>query len=67
MLDQGFGNIWYILHGTAETSFKEPYTNHCKDTKHQKYLNSTDLAKHIWQLKKENIPYNIKRTMFSKI
>ena len=61
-----------VLYGTtyfstAEITFKQLYTNHCKDTKHKKYLNSTDLATHIWKLKKENICYNLKRTMVSKI
>ena len=45
---------------TAETTFKEQYTNRCKDTKHQKYQNSTDLVKHIWQLKKVNINWTKK-------
>ena len=41
--------------GLADTTFTERYRNHIRDFKHEKYENSTELAKYIWQLKRDNI------------
>ena len=34
-----------IYFGLADTTFKEKYRNHIRDFKHEKYENSTKLAK----------------------
>ena len=36
-----------IYFGLADTTFKERYRNHIRDFKHEKYENSTELAKYI--------------------
>ena len=43
----------------ADTTFKERYRNHIRDFKHEKYKNSTELAKYIWQLKHDNISFSV--------
>ena len=40
--------------GLSERPFKERYRNHIKDFNNSKYRNSTELTKHIWQLKENN-------------
>ena len=40
--------------------FKERYRNHTKSFRHQKYSKETELSKHIWDLKKGGVEYNIK-------
>ena len=44
----------------AETIFKERYRNHIRDFKNEKYENSTELAKYIWQLNRDNISFSVK-------
>ena len=56
-----------FYYGTSETTFKQRYNNHLRDTKYVKYQNSTELAKYLWQLKNNNISYQIKWTIASKI
>ena len=46
--------------GLADTTFKEMYRNHIRDFKHEKNENSTELAKYIWQLKRNNISFSVK-------
>ena len=46
-----------IYFGLADTTFKETYRNHIRDFKNEKYGNSTELAKYIWQLKRNNISF----------
>ena len=33
--------------GASETTFRERYRMHVRDTKHEKYYNSTQLSKHV--------------------
>ena len=51
----------------ADTTFKERYRNHIRDFKHEKYENSTELAKYIWQLKRDNISFSVKWTVITKV
>ena len=44
----------------AETIFKERHRNHIRDFKNEKYENSTELAKYIWQLNRDNISFSVK-------
>ena len=53
--------------GLADTTFKERYRNHIRDFKHEKYENSTELAKYIWQLKRDNISFSVKWTVITKV
>ena len=53
--------------GLAATTFKERYRNHIRDFKHEKYENSTELAKYIWQLKRDNISFSVKWTVITKV
>ena len=53
--------------GLADTLFKERYKNHTWDFKHEKYENSTELVKYIWQLKRSNINFSIKYSIASKV
>ena len=51
----------------AETTFKERYSNHKKDIKHEKYKNSTELYKYVWSLKNESTPYSITWKVVNKV
>ena len=42
------------------TNFKERYRNHTASFRHQSKRNETELSKHIWALKDNNKPFNIK-------
>ena len=53
--------------GLVDTHFKESYTNHIMNFKHEKYENSIKLAKYIWQLKRSNIDFSIKYSISSKV
>ena len=53
--------------GLADTTFKERYRNHIRDFNHEKYKNSTELAKYIWQLKRDNISFSVKWTIITKV
>ena len=53
--------------GLADTTFKERYNNHNRDFKHEKYENSTELAKYIWQLKRDKISFSVKWTIITKV
>ena len=46
--------------GLADTTFKVRYNNHNRDFKQEKYENSTELAKYIWQQKSDKISFSVK-------
>ena len=45
--------------GLAESDFKTRYRNHTASFRHAKHKNSTELSKHIWTLKDNNIKHFI--------
>ena len=45
--------------GLTENDFKTRYRNHTASFRHAKHRNSTELSKHIWNLKDNNIKYFI--------
>lgn len=45
--------------GMTSSTFKERYRNHIKSFNHKKYSNETELSKHVWQLKQNNIDFGI--------
>ena len=47
--------------------YKERYRNHMRDFKHERYGNSTELAKYVWQLKLDNISFSVKWTVITKV
>jgi hypothetical protein len=49
--------------GLAETSFKARYRNHVSSFNNERYRNSTELSKHVWNLKDQNIEHNITWTI----
>ena len=53
--------------GTAETSFKERYSNHTRDFKHKKYMKCTELSKYIWNLKYQDITPIVKWGIVKKV
>ena len=48
-----------IYIGLSETTFKAQHANHLSSMRHEKYENSTELAKHVWDLKGEGKPVSI--------
>ena len=46
--------------GLTENPFKLRYANHLQSIRNDQYENSTELSKHIWQLKRKNENYKIK-------
>ena len=60
----GDEKFYYWLAGST---FKERYRNHISGFKHEKYENSTELAKYIWQLKRDNISFSVKWTIITKV
>ena len=44
--------------GLTENSFKTKYRNHTSSFRHANNKNSTELSKHIWTLKDENIEHS---------
>ena len=40
--------------GVSETLFKERYSNHARESKHEIYSNATELSKYVWELKRNN-------------
>ena len=50
-----------------DTNFKERYRNHIRDFKHEKNENSTELAKYIWQLKRDTISFSVESTIITKV
>ena len=53
--------------GLADTTLKERYRNHVRDFKHEKDENSTELAKYIWQLKRDNTSSSVKWTVITEV
>ena len=51
----------------TDTTFKESYSNHNSDFKHEKYENSTELGKFIWQLKCDQISFSAKWKIITKV
>lgn len=45
--------------GLTANDFKTCYSNHTSSFRHAKHRNSTELSKHIWTLKDNNIGYSI--------
>ena len=56
-----------IFFGLTDTTFKERYRNHKRNFEHEKYENITELAKYIWQLKRDNISFSVKWTIITKV
>jgi hypothetical protein len=52
--------------GASENEFKTRYRNHLTSFRHSKYMNSTELSKHIWELKAANINYTIRWKIISR-
>ena len=52
--------------GLTDNTFKEKHSNHNRDFKHEKYENSTELAKYIWQLKRDSIRFSVKWRIVTK-
>ena len=55
------------INGTSETTFKHHHNNHSRDFKHVIYHHATELAKYIWQVKKNNFNHSIKWSIASKV
>ena len=47
--------------GLTEPDFKTRHRNHIASFRHAKHKISTELSKHIWTLKNDNIDYSISR------
>ena len=45
--------------GLTEYPFKQRYSNHMQSIRHEKYRNSTELSKYVWQLKKAGKEFKI--------
>ena len=45
--------------GSTETTFKLRYANHKASITHASKANATELSKHVWQLKRANIAFNL--------
>ena len=56
-----------FYYGTSQTTFKLRHNNHSRDIKYVKCQNCTELAKYLWQLKNNNISYDIKWSIASKV
>ena len=51
--------------GLTENDFKNRYRNHTASFRHTKHENPTELSKHIWALKENNINHFISRRILS--
>ena len=52
--------------GLTEPPFKLRYNNHTQSFKHEKHQNSTELSKHIWQLKRNKESFTIHWSIASR-
>lgn len=52
--------------GLTTNTFKERFANHKKSFNSETYENNTHLSKHIWKLKRDNKPYNIKWNIMAR-
>ena len=48
-----------IYIGSCATTFKLRYNDHTSSFRNIQYKNKTELSSHIWQLKEQNLDYNI--------
>ena len=46
--------------GLCDTLFKLRYRNHTSSFRNERCRNATELSKHVWKLKDQNIQYNKK-------
>ena len=46
--------------GLTEPPFNTRYSNHLQSFRHEKYAHSTELSKHIWDLKRHDVPHDIR-------
>ena len=54
-------NVESIIYQAEVTSqFKLRFRNHTSSFRNERYRNATKLSKHVWNLKDQNIQYNIK-------
>ena len=53
-------------YGTCGRNFKERYNNHTASFRNKSKEKSTELSKHIWELKYNNIQHNLKWYIASK-
>ncbi len=51
--------------GLTEGTFKKRYTQHKQSFRNRKYANSTELSKHIWDLKDKNKDYRVQWTIIT--
>ena len=54
------------FYGTCGKSFKERYNNHTAPFRNKTKEKSTELSKYIWELKDNNIDYNLKWRIATK-
>ena len=52
--------------GLTEGTSKQRYNNHLSTLRHQKYKNSTGLSNYIWQKKRDNEEYDVKRSIVQR-
>ena len=52
--------------GLTEQTFKQRYNGHNQSFNHEKHENSTELSKHVWQLKRKNKPFSINWSIIRK-
>ena len=48
-----------VYTGMSAPPFKARYSNHLTTLRHDRYENSTELSKHVWSMKRDNIQYVI--------
>ena len=48
-----------LYYGTSEGEFKSRFNNHTKSFRNRRYINDTELSKHVWYLKDNNIDFHI--------
>ena len=53
--------------GLSETTFKERYRNHKKESNNSKYQNSTELSKYIWKLNRGKTGFTIKWSIVERV
>ena len=46
--------------GLCDTTFKLRYRNHICSFRNERYRNAVELSKHVWNLKDQNIKFDIK-------
>ena len=51
---------------TCEKNFKERYNNHAASFRNKSKEKSTELSKHIWELKDNHIQHNLKKRIDSR-